>query len=396
MGATRLSRRQFLIGAAAVLSGAALALARRSARHPARASGLTLTPQAYLPLVARGYSPYFARVIHVHGESATHWSGESAFWEHVDQQVVNEMVARGVMALTRTATVADAWRALLPLYQPGQGIAVKVNFNSTLHCNDVKSIGALSQLVNAVVVGLEQIGVTRSDVWVYDATRALPDWFVGGGLEGVRYFDRSPRGVCRNPAGFSQNAASQIAFYPPPGVSVPAEYVTDVVMNAAYLINMPIMKGGHPLAGVTLGFKNHLGTIQDPYGLHTLLDVVHRPPGYRTDYNPMVDLLRSPLVGGKTVLTIGDGLFASKTVDGPPTPWATFEGKVPNSLFFSRDPVAVDCVMHDFLLAEPGTNVPDGANQYLRLAMEAGLGVFESVNPHTTPYEQVDYVRVEV
>jgi uncharacterized protein (DUF362 family) len=52
-----------------------------------------------------------------------------------------------------------------------------------------------------------------------------------------------------------------------------SEVVTDVLRNAT-LINMPIMKGGHPIAGVTLGFKNHFGTIDNPGGLHTYINVV--------------------------------------------------------------------------------------------------------------------------
>ena len=49
---------------------------------------------------------------------------------YVNQNVVNDMVDQGMMALTGTATVADAWRTLLPGYQTGQGIAIKVNLNN--------------------------------------------------------------------------------------------------------------------------------------------------------------------------------------------------------------------------------------------------------------------------
>lgn len=50
-----LTRRQFLVGAAAALGGTALALARRLiGMSPARAQTVELTPQAYLPYVSRG------------------------------------------------------------------------------------------------------------------------------------------------------------------------------------------------------------------------------------------------------------------------------------------------------------------------------------------------------
>ena len=71
-----------------------------------------------------------AKVVHVHALSATSWAGQTDYWNYVNQDVVNDMVDQGVMALTGTATVAAAWRMLLPDYQPGQGIAIKVNFNN--------------------------------------------------------------------------------------------------------------------------------------------------------------------------------------------------------------------------------------------------------------------------
>ena len=74
---------------------------------------------------------YPGQVIHIHSDQATHWSGQTDYWNYVNQNVVNDMVDQGVMALTGTATVAAAWRTLLPSYQPGQGIAIKVSFNNS-------------------------------------------------------------------------------------------------------------------------------------------------------------------------------------------------------------------------------------------------------------------------
>lgn len=357
-----------------------------------------LTPQAYLPAVMVDHPPPIYRVVHVHADTATHWEGEDAYWEHVDQAVVDNMVGQGLMRLVGEGSVADAWRAILPDYQPGQKIAIKVNFNNTLYCDStVPVIDALIHPVNAIVSGLEQIGVARADVCVYDAIRALPDRFADAGLTGVSYFDGSYVAICRNEATFNLSTPeSMVTFYPPPGHWIPEQHVTEVLMNATYLINVPIMKGGHDLAGVTLGFKNHLGTINHPGSLHTRIDVKNKPPEYRSDYNPLVDLMRSPLIGGKTVLTVGDGLFAARVYNQRPELWTTFGGKLPNSLFLSRDPVAVDCVMYDFLAVELGASMPTEANRYLYLAAQAGLGVYESVNPHTASYRSIDYRRVEL
>lgn len=396
-----LTRRQFLTGAAVALGGSALALAQRLGPLPAvhgQDPRATSTPAAFLPYVVRNYpARLWGKVVHVHSDSATTWSGEPDYWNFVNQDTVNAMVDQGLMELTGAATVTNAWRALLPAYQPGQKIAVKVNLNNSHSCTDADpSIDALIQPVNALVRGLTDLGVAPQDVCVYDAVRQMPDRFVNQSLYPVSFFDRY--NGCRTFAGFDPVPATQITFYPPEGVLVPDEYVNLALMNATYLINMPIMKGHHPLAGVTLGFKNHFGTIHDCSLLHDLVNVVNRPPAYRTDYNPLVDFYHSPLIGGKTVLTVGDGLLAARYYSQAPEPWTTFGDKVPNSLFFARDPVAVDCVMYDLLLAELGADVPEGTNNYLRLAGEGGLGIFEQGNPWQEPYgsgyTSIQYSRV--
>jgi hypothetical protein len=394
---SRLTRRQFLAGMVAALGGLTLA----GLRPQLTKADENIDHPVCLPLMFNKSYPGMpaGRVVHVHSASATHWNGENAWWEHADATIIENMLNQGLTSLTGTTTVADAWRAILPAYQAGQKIAIKVNFNNSWICDEAdRQIDGLAEPVNAVVKGLEQIGVARPDICIYDAIRALPARFVSRCLSGISFFDGSYRGVCRNPAGFRRTPETRLNFQPPPGVVAPTAYVTDVLMNAAYLINMPIMKGGHPIAGVTLGAKNHFGTIDNPSGVHTLVDVVHGSS--RDDYNPLVDFLRSPLIGGKTVLTIGDGLFAARVFDQAPATWVTFGSQLPNSLFLSKDKVAIDCVMYDLIAAELGNGLPGDANNYLRLAGEAGLGIFEQGDPWQTPYgsgyRSIQYIRVEV
>jgi hypothetical protein len=73
-------------------------------------------------------------------------------------------------------------------------------------------------------------------------------------------------------------------------------------------------------------------------------------------------------------------------------PWSTFGGRAPNSLFFSCDSVAVDCVMCDLLRAEWGLN--EAAYDYLRLAQERGLGTFERGDPWGSGYNVLGYTLV--
>jgi len=99
-------------------------------------------------------------------------------------------------------------------------------------------------------------------------------------------------------------------------------------------------------------------------------------------------------------LTIGDGLFAAKVFDKAPAAWNTFGGQLPNSLFFSVDKVSIDCVMHDLLAAELGSALNARAGQYLQLAGQAGLGLYEHGNPWLEPigtgYQNIRYTRIDI
>ncbi|MBN1659123.1 MAG: DUF362 domain-containing protein [Anaerolineae bacterium] len=312
----------------------------------------------------------------------------------MNQDVMHEMVDQGLMALTATASVADAWQALLPNYQPGQGIAIKVNLNNAFQCNDADGqIDALIQPVNSIVRGLKQIGVLETDVWVYDAKRAIPYRLVAGSeYDDIQYYGRLPCG--HGTATFNSNDPhAYVTFSPPPGIPLPPPIkVSDVLIEATYLIDMPIMKT-HAGTGITLSFKNHLGTIDEPAELHDYAGL--NGPYFRSDYSVLVDLYRNPHILGKTILILGDGLFAAKDNNtAPPSPWQTFGNQVPNSLFFATDPVAMDCVMCDFLSAEVA--IPAAADDYLLVASDAGLGVFERGDPWGSGYNLIDYLAIEL
>ncbi len=92
------------------------------------------------------------------------------------------------------------------------------------------------------------------------------------------------------------------------------------------------------------------------------------------------------------MLIVGDGLVAAHAFNGAPSFWSTFGNQVPNSLFFATDPVALDSVLCDFLEAELG--LPHGADDYLVLAQQAGLGTYERGDPWGSGYSAIDYIRL--
>ncbi|HEX7588927.1 MAG TPA: hypothetical protein VF478_11470, partial [Anaerolineae bacterium] len=178
--------------AAAILGGASLGELHRLLSIPTvQAQSPVDEPHTYfLPFVGRSpvVQPPLRRpvVAHIHCLNATNWTGQTDYWDHVNQPVVNDMVDHGLMAVTVAPTVDDAWRAILPSYATGQAIAIKVNFNN----NGDGKIDACFQTLNAVVRGLKHIGVRENDIWVYDAIKTIPDRFVNGCLyPGVVYFD---------------------------------------------------------------------------------------------------------------------------------------------------------------------------------------------------------------
>lgn len=387
----KISRRDFLKSLATV--GAAGLLSWQKKSTPAAASpGITNDNSLYMPLVRKKSPQFGSRVIHIHNQDATNWQGQTDYWSYVIQTEVDEMVNRGLTELTGTTTISDAWRALIPDYQPGQKIAIKVNFNNTWKCSSTNGvIDALIHPVNSIVSGLDHIGVARGDIRVYDAIRYVPTRFASAGLPGISYFDRSTAGSCQNNAGFSStDPSANILFSPPPGIHTPEPAkLTDVLIDSTYLINIPIMK--RHVYGVTLGFKNHFGSVDNPSGMHSQISWDFA--NYSTIYNPLVDLNNNPHIRIKTILTVGDGLFAAKMFNEAPQTWSTFGDHIPNSLFFSTDPVAIDCVMYDFLVAEmPGIN-PE-ACRYQQLAGEAGLGLYERGDPWGSGYQRIPYQKI--
>ena len=348
-------------------------------------------------------------MVHIHSGSATSWDFSTGWYgNYVNQDVVNNMVDAGLKQLTGQSTVAAAWQALLPGYSAGRAVAIKVNFNNCGGCGDSDNIiDGLPQPVIALIRGMTaEMGVQEQDIWIYDALRPLPDRFRTPCLNlypKVRFFDvafSNTSGTCSELAAFRSNDPNaQVHFG---NSNLTARRITDVVINATYLINMPIMKD-HGISGVTLGFKNHFGSLQQVCragadNLHFYIDQAEST--YNPNYSPMVDIYSNPHIRNKTVLTVGDGLYGALwNTNLPPSRWSTFGNDAPNSLFFSVDPVAIDCVMLDFLDLEPdmpsrrhGEHVDD----YLELAAGAGLGVFERGNPWGSGYANVNYQKIEL
>jgi hypothetical protein len=304
------------------------------------------------------------------------------------------MLRYGLLRLTDTASMSEAWQVLLPAYQPGQRIAVKVNLVNA-NCNDSDNlIDALIEPVNALIGSLIAAGIREEDVWVYDASRPMPSRFYGRRqYRQARFIDSD--GCADARATFKLQSQSLRVHFSWPGAHV-ERWLTDILHQATYVINLPVAKK-HIQAPVTLGFKNHFGSLNDLGGPiednpHSYIDP--STAYYDPAYQPVVDVYANPNIANKTVLTIGDALFGAPSVHAAPIPWQTFGQQAPNSLLFSRDPVAIDCVLCDLLRAEWGLS--EAAYDYLRLAETRRLGVFERGEPWGGGYQKINYLRVDM
>jgi hypothetical protein len=414
------TRRKFIIGSAATLGGVILAWAQRLLGIPeAQAQEPALTPQIYLPIVIRSSQLPKPRVVHVRDTDATDWNGSGLFYNAVNQGVVNNMVQTGLLRLTGQDSWADIWSVLFERVHPGgysigQKIAIKVNLNMSRDCDSHGNvIDALPQPVLALISGMVAAGVQPGDITVYDSIRPIPNYLSGpiwAVYHDVKFLgamdtEEPCSGVIAPSYGVDPSLTVQ--FNNPDG-NLQDRQLADVLYDATYLINMPIIKrhSGEDFNPVTLSFKNHFGSIDRIIGsgnddLHKYIDTSSSL--YRTTYSPLVDIYRNPNIRGKTILVLGDGLYGGTSWGSPPIEsWSIFDGAC-NSLFFGADPVATDCVMADLIVAE-GLVSKAFTYDYLFCAEEAGLGVCEGTRsdpggnplqvPYGSGYNHIEYIRV--
>jgi len=343
------------------------------------------------------------RVVWVWDPNATEINLKGFWWQkqNNNQEVLDEMFSNGIQGLAGVEDDANAWDTLFKHfnqvhgngevgYQPGEKIAIKINLNNCFQLlnyilidNDrdaspyvVKAL--LKQLVNTV-------GVAQEDITVYDASRVIPNWFykrvyyksyptipLVPEFPNVHYVDASGLLPGREKV---KASSERIYFADDTGLY---RTLPTCVVDAKYIINMPLLKR-HPIQmGVTLSGKNFFGTwiepVWDIHNYHTGAFIPGNPA-------PQTDLLAHEHIGGKTILYVGDGTYGTKIDHKTIAKFQMypFNDDWTNSLFFSQDPVAIDSVMYDFLHTE-GTNPCEGSQNYLHQSAEPPSNVYDPEN----------------
>jgi len=348
---------------------------------------------------AVGVNP--GRVVWVHDPDATDWEGpgHGYWWEssHTIQAAVDEMMSSAVLALAGQSSEAAAWDALFRDfnlraskgdvgYLAGEKIVIKVNFVGchyywggcdpvTYDLTAMDYMNTSPQMILALLRQLVQVvGVAEQDISVGDPQCLFPNQYhdvCHVEFPDVHYLDHNG-GNPEHPRTAVQNSTVPVHWSSHPTGVLP-DVVPQCFAETEYLVNLANFKS-HMGAGVTLGAKNHFGTllrypVQEGYfDLHEDLAFITPDEG---SYRNLVDLMGHAHLGGKTFLYLIDGLYAGVHPDDTaPRRWEAppFNGDWTSSLFASQDPIAIESVCFD-LMQEEGDprNYPHiaGADDYL-------------------------------
>lgn len=307
---------------------------------------------------------------------------EERYFDYINENVVAKMLNRGLRELTGTSTIKDAWTSLLTNLEKSDRITIKMNLNNASFDKNVTTnrMDQTMPLVNSILDNLiNDLEIPADQITLLDASRWFHPFIIKGRcrFEKVRWVDESEKD--------RWDKSESVEFTkddPKPGGDywMPKDYT-----QSDHIINLCLMKSHD--CGITGAMKNHYGSIPSPSHLHDGIG----------NKSYIGDVCNTPSIKNKVRINIADALFANWHNNvWAPRPWKTFPEESPNSLIMGTDPVALDSVMLDHIIAEinaQGDNAPEWLrnkvkrHDFLQYSMdELGLGIHEHV-----PYNRIDY-----
>jgi hypothetical protein len=280
----------------------------------------------YAPAAKPGMpGPYPGRVVAVHSERCVDTETNAA-----NDEVVREMLARGMQKLTGASTSADAWRRF---FEPKDVVGIKVN------CGGHPYVVSDHGLVAEVIRQLNAVGVPPENVYIYERFQNQ--------MDNVNYAPHVPAGV-KIVAAESANRRTDNSGYDP-STYVEADLFGEedtrsnlmrlVSEKLTKIVNIPNVKD-HGATGATGCLKNIA------YGSFSNVARTHHEGVSHT--KTFVGTLASvePL-RSRTVLQIMDGLRGVWHAG----PFARTRRYVfyPKKLFVGTDPVAIDRLLLDIV-----------------------------------------------
>ncbi len=323
------------------------------------------------------------------------------YLDHIDGDVVAEMLSKGLMELTGKKDVKSAWISLLVGYRSGDRIAIKPNFNFVNHGQ--KYTITAPQLIDAVVTQLvEEVGVEPSNIYIYDLCKLILHDTVRSRIKyPVSYIERfdtsTITGKIRLRLGYGDAAADYTAPIRMRRRVVDADknevvcYIPKVLTKAEHLINMPLLTN-HLFISNSGALKNHFGTVR--FSNLQSYPVVLHGEGISS---AIADINRNSHIALKTRLIIADALYGvyDRGEGHGKRPWKTLGG-FPSSILLSKDPVAIDSVMASMVIRERrAQGLETGPYSYLEEAERLGLGTFELCCGNES-FRKIDYRDIKV
>ena len=294
-----------------------------------------------------------------------------------DPEMVYDMLKSSMLRLTGANNLKDAWRQFV---DDKDIIGLKVNPVAG------KMLTTSHAVTQAVVRQMEEAGISRANMVIWDRremqlheTGYTEENYPGIRITGTECEDAG--GGYYTPEGklYSEERIDREHYF---YADIEGEYDEATIpfmvnggkhsyftkictRQITKIINLPILKNAG--ASVTLCMKNlAFGALSNTGRLHGTL--WHPTCAYACAFPPLRD---------KTVLNIVDGLIGC--FDGGPAANPQFICEY-NTLLVGTDPVAVDRIGHEIVLAkriEEGKQKEDrpGAIQFLELAQDLQLGV---------------------
>src|SRR5262245_29173158 len=322
-----MDRRAFLRALAAAAASAPAAASSGVAAQPRRPALKVVSP--FTPAATPGMpGPFPGRVVAVTSARSVDLATGAA-----NDEIVREMMARGMRTLTGAATTTDAWRRV---FDPSDRVGIKVNCGGYPHCVSAYEI------VAEVVRQLAAVGVPPSQVYVYERFQSQ--------LDEVNYRPHLPDGVTIVAAERANRNVESSGY--DPSVYLEADLFGEddtrsnlmrlVSRQLTKIINIPNMKD-HGATGVTGCLKNVA------YGSFSNVARTHQR-GVSHTYSVVGTLASIEPLRSRTVLQIMDGLRG--VWHGGPfarTPKYVF---YPRQIMFGTDPVAIDRLLLDIIETE--------------------------------------------
>jgi uncharacterized protein (DUF362 family) len=276
----------------------------------------------------------------------------------VNLKVVQSMLDEAIQAFTK----GGGWPSLIPSYQTGQTVGIKVN------CQ-VPVISTQWKVVGTVIRGLVGMGIPQKDIVIWDADSESMKYTAMGWIRSVFPQVRlATTDKLKDP--FDSSKTMDILGNPTP--------FSRLLTDSDHLVNVPVLKN-HFEAGITFALKNHLGSAGE--NVKDRQKIFHLPSEEGNRWHKILGRGRpkgeaialvntAPDIKNKTRLIVGDALFGVCTM-GPISP----PDFAYNGLIVGTDPVATDHQARLIIENErKKRNLPIVPSTQIDHAIKLGLG----------------------